>query len=257
MRFHATISVVSHGHGPLLRRLLADIASLRLSFPVQVIVTLNLSSESLFETDFPSLALVVIRNQAPLGFGRNHNNAFKRCDGEWFFVLNPDLRISSDVFSAIVTWAESRKAVGLIAPAVLSPAGSLEDSVRANLTLPSLWARRRIKSAVELPTTLIDQSKGQPFKWFAGMFLCLRSRAFQQVAGFDERFHLYCEDYDLSARLYLDGHVLAYLPEVTVIHDARRDSHRSVRHLRWHLASLAKVWMSSAFWRVWQMERNK
>jgi hypothetical protein len=33
-------------------------------------------------------------------------------------------------------------------------------------------------------------------------------------------------------------------PKVSVIHDARRDSHRRLRHLRWHLASIVRY-----FWK--------
>jgi GT2 family glycosyltransferase len=82
------------------------------------------------------------------------------------------------------------------------------------------------------------------------MFLGLRSKAFAAVGGFDPRFFLYCEDYDLCARLYNTGGTLALIPTASVIHDARRDSHRSARHLRWHLKSLVKVWTSSSYWRL-------
>jgi hypothetical protein len=44
----------------------------------------------------------------------------------------------------------------------------------------------------------------------AGMFMLLRREAFAQVGGFDERYFMYCEDFDLCARLRLAGwHVVA------------------------------------------------
>jgi GT2 family glycosyltransferase len=91
---------------------------------------------------------------------------------------------------------------------------------------------------------------GQPFYWLAGMFLLARADAFQAVGGFDERFFLYCEDYDLCARFYGAGYALASVPAASAVHDAQRDSHRAFKYLRWHVGSLLKVWTSRAFWRV-------
>ena len=82
------------------------------------------------------------------------------------------------------------------------------------------------------------------------MCLVVNAQAWRAVQGFDERFFLYCEDYDLCARLYNAGYSLVVDDATCVVHDAQRDSHRSSRHLRWHLESLAKVWLSAAFWRV-------
>lgn len=251
MKSRYTISVISHGHGGLLRTLLRDILALPSASLADVVVTLNLPGEQFDADEFQGLRLSVVRNASPQGFGRNHNNAFKHCATEWFFVINPDLRISQDAFADTLRAALHYPGAALLAPAVINPAGAVEDSVRENLTISSLWARHKAKRAAEPTPTPAASSSDIPFRWFAGMFLCLRASAYRAVGGFDERFFLYCEDYDLSARLYLAGYGLAHVPEVAVVHDARRDSHRSFRHLRWHLASLMRVWLSGAFWRIW------
>ena len=99
---------------------------------------------------------------------------------------------------------------------------------------------------------------GRPFYWLAGMFLMVRAAAFTAVGGFDERYFLYCEDYDLSARLFNAGYPIAQVQAARAVHDAQRDSHRSLRHLKLHVVSLLKVWTSVAFWRVWRHDiRNR
>ena len=92
--------------------------------------------------------------------------------------------------------------------------------------------------------------RGQPFFWLAGMLLVIDRAAYRQIGGFDERYFLYCEDCDLCARLYAADFALEVDRTVHVVHDAQRDSHRSFRHLRWHLGSLAKYWLSKGFWSV-------
>ncbi len=257
----ATLSVVSHGHGPLLQALLRDLCRQDGIADCSVVVTLNLATEVLEVAAYPQLAITVLRNAEPKGFGANHNAAFLHCRSPWFVVVNPDIRLpdatavarllrfGSDGPSADTPAVESGVRVGLRAPVVTNSAGQREDSVRAHLTPLSLlrraWAKQRVPLRPAHPAV-----KGVPFFWLAGMFMAIRSDAFREVGGFDERFFLYCEDYDLCARLYLTGHGVVLDDTVSVVHDAQRDSHRSGKHLRWHLESLFKVWTSRAFWRV-------
>lgn len=249
-----TLSVVSHGHGPLLRNLLGDLSACEGLDRALVVVTLNLAGEAFDPGAWPALHIEVIRNGTPRGFGANHNAAFERCRTPWFAILNPDLRIPDRAcFTTLLAAAQAAPSLGLLAPVVCNVDGHEEDSVRLNLTLPSLLSRHRRcpPAGTRTPTR-----PGQPFYWLAGMFLLADASTFRRVGGFDERFFLYCEDYDLSARIYIAGRVLAQLRTVRVIHDARRDSHRSARHLRMHIASLLKVWASAAFWKTWWLDRR-
>ena len=82
------------------------------------------------------------------------------------------------------------------------------------------------------------------------MFLLFESAAYLDLGGFDERYFMYCEDYDICARLRLSGRAYSVLMECEVVHDAQRASRRSRQHLRWHLQSLMRVWLSRPFWRV-------
>jgi GT2 family glycosyltransferase len=216
---------------------------------VKVIVTLNLNEEFNIEP-YQNIQIFIIRNVSPKGFGANHNKAFEYCTTPWFGVLNPDLRLAKEEpFTKLLDLYQSdTKDIGVIAPRIVNECGSLEDSVRSNLTPWSVIARqffgRRKSIGVDQP----ENTKG--FFWLAGMCLLLNSAAFESIKGFDERFFLYCEDYDLCARLYASGYLLKYTPNYSIIHQAQRDSHRSFRHLYWHLTSLAKVWLSKSFWTV-------
>lgn len=245
----ATISVVSHGHGPMLLRLLADLARQDIIRQCRLVVILNIPETGIEEHLPPAVACHVVVNERPRGFGANHNCAFHYCDSPWFLVLNPDLRLHEEtVLRRLLEIGGATPGVGLLAPRVVGSSGEDEDSVRSNLSPLALWKRARHGAERLRPVGAIR--KPDQFIWLAGMFLAVRATAYRQVRGFDERYFLYCEDYDLCARLYLSGHALLHCGEVAVIHDAQRDSHRSSRHLRWHIASLFKVWTSNAFWRV-------
>lgn len=248
-KFFPTISVVSHGHSGMLRQLLDDIASHDSLHGVRVVVTLNIPEPNFESSDWPTLDLVVLRNAFPKGFGANHNAAFAYCNTDTFAVLNPDIRLPRNPFPLIANCLEIDQTVGVAAPHVVDLQGRPEDSVRNNLTPAALLSRILQRSLGRERLTGLDADRPLPsFFWVGGMFMVFGSKAFRAIGGFDERFFLYCEDYDICARLRRVGWRIAIVPEAIVVHDAQRHSLRSWRHLRWHLSSLAKVWKSSVFW---------
>lgn len=244
-----TLSVISHGHGSLLHALLDDIAAFENANAYRLIVTLNLAQESFTPSDWPGLDIRVLRNSQPKGFGANHNQAFHHCDTPWFAVLNPDLRMAYDPFPKLLEQAANVERLGAMTPAVLAPDGREEDHIRHNLSPLALWRRSR-GSKMEAIDISRPAGLDHCFYWLAGMFLAFPREAYAEVGGFDERFFLYCEDYDICARLVLKRYRLLSVPTICVTHAAQRDSHRSSRHLRWHLISLLKVWTSVAYWRL-------
>jgi N-acetylglucosaminyl-diphospho-decaprenol L-rhamnosyltransferase len=232
-----TISVVSHGQGDLAQRLLDDLAALRSPDIDRVVVTRNIPEVWTPTWSSPEATLVVIDNPQPMGFGANHNAAARVCASPSFAVLNPDLRLSGDPFAPLLDLLRD-PSVALVAPTIVGPDGRIEDAARPLIT-PFEIVGRRLRP--EAPT-------GEP-AWLAGMCLLVRTDVFRQLGGFDERYHLYCEDFDLCARLRLAGWDFRIAPNVRVTHAARRTSHRSLQHLRWHIASLLRMWTTPVFWR--------
>jgi GT2 family glycosyltransferase len=226
-----TISVVSHGHGPLVARLLADIAA-QVHGDVEVLLTLNVP-EAVHPPALPPGAVQVIANAQARGYGANHNAAFRRARGRLFCVLNPDLELARDPFPPLVA-ALGDARIGVAAPLVTDVAGRIEDSARRFPTVRSL-AARAVLGARPLDYSPADA----PFfpDWVAGMFMLFRRETYAALGGFDERYFLYYEDVDLCRRMRARGLEVVVVPRASVVHLARRASHRNLRHLRWHLGS--------------------
>jgi N-acetylglucosaminyl-diphospho-decaprenol L-rhamnosyltransferase len=232
-----TVSIVSHDQKELVLALISDIQRLKPPLIKEIILTHNSIDN---RTDFPSeighIQVKQVHNKAKKGFGANHNSAFQLASQQFLVVLNPDLRMASDPFPDLIA-AFNDQSCGLATPRVLNPDGTVANSARALYT-----PFEAIKGflGVRRPTF-------QP-RWFAGMFLVFRGTAFSAINGFDEKFFMYVEDVDICARLVLAGWSLRYQVTVNVVHDARRASRRSVRHLNWHLRSALKWWFSITFW---------
>jgi N-acetylglucosaminyl-diphospho-decaprenol L-rhamnosyltransferase len=235
-----TVSIVSHGHGVLVTSLLADLAT-HCGAGIDVILTLNVPEPLSFGEDTYPFKMTLIRNESPRGFGANHNAAFRHCRSSHFCVLNPDVRIGENPFSQLV--AELRDPLaGVVAPLVRNPAGDIEDSARR---FPTPWfILRKLLGLTGKADYRIEQTTFSP-DWVAGMFMLFRKDVYAELEGFDERYFLYYEDVDLCRRLRKRGYDVRVLPRVAAVHDARRESRRSVRHLRWHLASMLRFMATS------------
>ena len=232
-----SISVVSHGQAELVAQLLADIARFPAPLDAEVLLTLNIPEPLPFAAEGFLWPVTVVRNAAPKGFGANHNAAFRRAKGAWFCVMNPDIRLTENPFPILLEEI-SRLPAAVIGPMVATPRGEIEDSVRRFPTLSSLAAKLLGRS--DSCYTFVEGESTFAADWLAGMFMLFHTEDFCTVGGFDEGFFMYYEDVNICARLWkLDRQVLA-CPKAQVIHDARRASHRDLRHMRWHITSMLR-----------------
>lgn len=234
-----SISIVSHGHAGLLASLLEDLQTHQ-STEIEVILTLNLEETLPFDSESFAFSVKLIRNANPQGFAANHNSAFRTALGEYFCVLNPDIRLNADPFPALIEELKDRS-VGAVAPLIHGPDGSIEDSARPFPTLSSLLRKAlgfAPKRYYEIGRTSISPD------WVGGMFILLRREAFAAVGGFDTGYHLYYEDVDLCARLRHRGYDVRLVPKASALHFARRQSRRDVKYMFWHLRSMARYLFS-------------
>lgn len=235
-----SISVISHGHARLIASLLADITA-HVRTPIEVILTLNLPETLPFETARFAFPFRIVENAAPRGFAANQNAAFDLSRGGFFCALNPDIRIEQDPFPELLKCLRDGS-VGVAAPLIRNPAGMIEDSARrfptpASILRKAVLRRADVDYPIKSETTYPD--------WVAGMFMVFPYEVFATLGGFDERYFLYYEDVNLCARLMLAGKRVALCPSAFAVHDARRQSLRSLRYMRWHLSSMMRYFL---FW---------
>ena len=229
-----SLSIVSHGQGGLIANLLHDLLSFEMS-DVEIVLTINIPEPLDFLVPYSNLRLQVIENTVPLGFGANHNQAFQSSRGRFFCVVNPDIRLPNDSFKALPQFFDKR--TGACAPLVTASDGEIQDSARRFPTFGRLFARAILRQRE--PDYLFER-KPVSVDWLAGMFIAFRREAFEDVAGFNDRYFMYMEDADLGRRLRRRGWEVHLIPTIQVIHDAQRASRRDLRHLRWHLRSVIR-----------------
>jgi N-acetylglucosaminyl-diphospho-decaprenol L-rhamnosyltransferase len=248
-----SISIVSHQQIHLIGDLLHDIAQHCRTLPVELILTLNLNEELPFLIAAFPFPITVIRNPTPQGFGANHNQAFIKASGQFFCVMNPDIRLNEDPFPALLACLQNPVA-GVASPLVLNDSGILEDCARR---FPTPF--RILCKAFGRCKGIDYVVKDEPIfpDWVGGMFMVFPYEKYKRLSGFDERFFLYYEDVDLCARLRLQGDEVVLCPNAKVIHNAHRKSHQNFKYWKWHLTSMMRFFCSRIFLKVAYLNLKK
>jgi len=232
------LSIVSHGQGELVKYLLADLNKLSLPQDVTLAITVTLNIDE--DEGFLSVSdrcLNIIRNEFPRGFGANHNQAFEAIPSDYFFVINPDVRLHKNF--NLLFWLDLSKQndFACASPVIVSPNGEVEDNARKFPTVASLINRRlrgQISDAYE------KSNKAQLVDWVAGIFMVFDSEKFAGISGFDEKYFMYLEDTDICRRLHHAKYAVWYVGNEWLVHDARRLSRNTIKYAYWHVCSMIR-----------------
>ncbi len=179
---------------------------------------------------------------------------------EWVLVVNPDVVLGHGAIDALVSVAETDRAIGSIGPRILTSEGTVYPSARAvpslktgvghalfvNLWQTNPWTRR-YRQESELGSETRDTG------WLSGACVLVRRAAFDSIGGFDDGYFMYFEDVDLGFRLGKAGFRNVYAPSAEVSHTgAHSTTAESARMVRAHHAS-ARRFLSKKYpgWRLW------
>ena len=91
-----------------------------------------------------------------------------------------------------------------------------------------------------------DYDSPMEVQCLSGCFMFFRSEVLHRVGGFDERFFMYFEDFDLSLRSSSIARNV-YFPEAYVVHE-RQSAHRRSWRLKLIFAQSALLYFSKWGW---------
>lgn len=167
----------------------------RISIPVTIYILDNDSSDGCADAVAHELAglpfrIHLFRSPRNNGFAGGMNRLARQSSAEFMFILNPDTEMEEGCLEKLVSRAESDSRIAICE------------------------ARQYPR---EHPKTF-DPVSGET-SWCSGAAALIRRAAFDDAGGFDERLYfMYCEDIDLSWRLWLRGWKCIYQRDAVVRH---------------------------------------
>lgn len=173
-----------------------------------------------------------------LGFGRAHNRNFSRCKDtdDLFLVANPDLVFQENSIRSGVAFLLQHPLKGVVVPSLSNGQSDWRPACFRYPDIATLFARavapgffgERLRR-YECRDWPADTASRNPTV-ASGCCMLFRTPAYAALAGFDERFFLYFEDFDLSYRASRRS-LLAYCPKMQVIHLGGGAARKGWRHV--------------------------
>jgi len=183
-----------------------------------------------------------------VGYGKAHNWAISHAEpSKYHLVLNPDIIISSGAIRSLIQFMEDNPDVGIVCPRIVNEDGSDQYLNKRYPSVMDFFIRRFVPHIfIPLFKRRLDYYEMRDVGYekmcdveaMTGAFMFCRTKGLKAVAGFDPRYFLYFEDFDLSRKFQQNGFRTVYCPKATVIHYWTRDSHKNIRMMLLFIASM-------------------
>ncbi len=182
----------------------------------------------------------LLEGHGNIGYGRGHNLAVLAASSDYHLILNPDVKLVEDSLSQGLRFMADHSEIVALSPAVVGEDGSKQYVCKRYPSVldfvirgfaPNFvkgWFSKRLAhyEMQDLP----EQEPSTDIPIISGCFMLFRTQALQGVEGFDDRYFLYFEDFDLSLRVHCKG-ALAYLPSMKIVHLGGNSAKKGLRHI--------------------------
>jgi len=212
-----------------LRSVAADLRASRLRGEIWVIDNASTDGTvALLEDLFPQVH--VIANQTNVGFGAANNQGMRAAAASrprYYLFLNPDTLVRPGAIGRMAKCLDDRPKGGMASARLIFGDGRFQHSA---FSFPGLG--QLVFDLYAMPPRLYDsrlngryprrlfQPNRQPFAVDhpLGATMLVRADVAESTQGFDESFHMYCEEIDWSWRVRESGWEIYVVPEAEIVH---------------------------------------
>jgi GT2 family glycosyltransferase len=196
------------------------------------------------ENDFFRVVYQGLRDNR--GFGASHNMALAHLQSEFHLVLNPDAELAEDALRIGLSSLQEDQSIVLLSPKVRGEGGAQEFLCKRYPSLLVLMLRpfaprfiRRIFRKRLYHYEMRDVCSGSQeadILLASGCFMLVRTAALKSVGGFNDKYFLYFEDFDLSIRLGSQGR-LVFNPAIQIAHHGGYAAQKGMQHVKYFIRS--------------------
>lgn len=214
------------------------------------------TNDARFKGLFKDDDIIYISNGKNLGFGAGHNVILNQIENvsKYHLILNPDVNFEPKVIINLIHKLKKHEMVSMIAPKVLFPDGSFQNSCRRYPRIIELLARRfhLLQSIFKKKISkgkYTDKDLDASFfaEYITGCFHLYKTADFVKLGGFDERYFLYMEDVDICKKIEKLDKLKLYYPTEEIRHVLKQGSSKNNTLFFIHTFSAIKYFLKWGF----------
>lgn len=172
----------------------------------------------------------LIKNTSNEGFSSGNMLGVRYARGEYFFFINNDTELLNDTSLFLSQYLDIHLSVALATAKVNDENGRFSSSYKL---FPSLIKElfgnslARKFSKHNFPSNKVKLELPTLVEVVSGSCMFFRAIDFKVVGGFDTSFFLYCEEEDLSKRIWNAGKEVVFVPDAEILHHSGGSTKKS------------------------------
>ena len=223
-----SIIIVSFNTKKLILDCLESIFATTGDLNLEVIVVDNDSvddSPVAIKDNFPQVKLIT--NTTNTGFAKANNQGIKVSSGDYIMLLNSDTIVKPNALEILIDYLDSHPQVGIAAPQLLNPDGSIQPNGGYLPRLSNIIAWMLFIDDLPFirPWFWSYQLRYLPgfrrthaMGWLQGAALVLRRHTLEEIGLLDENIFMYAEDVEICYRAQKSNWQVVLFPPAQVIH---------------------------------------
>ena len=184
--------------------------------------------------------LRLLHGHGNVGYGAAHNLIINNLDTDFHLMLNPDVVLNKLFLSEGLNYLIDHNDVALAVPMASHENGDRQFLCKRYPSILTLFVRGFLPRNLHKLFTkrlasyemcdLHAEQINDDIPIASGCCMLSRSSALTAINGFDARYFLYFEDFDLSLRIRQQGRI-AYLPAMKIVHGGGYAARKGYSHI--------------------------
>jgi len=194
------------------------------SLDYEIIIVDNASKD----TDVQKLKILdneknikIIYNRKNTGFASGNMLGIQYSDAQYYCFLNNDTEVQNDVLSIFYNYAQQNSDYALLTAQLHLTDGSKTTSFKKFPTLLNKLfgnAFVRMLNKNDFPSNKTNLTKPTDVGVVSGSCMFFDAKVFDKIGGLETLFFLYCEEEDISKRIWDSGYKIRFLPDAKLVH---------------------------------------
>ncbi|RXK12264.1 hypothetical protein CP965_10880 [Halarcobacter mediterraneus] len=172
----------------------------------------------------------LIKNSINSGFASGNMLGVNYAEGEYYFFINNDCVLLNNSAKILKDFLEKNEEVSLVTGKVLDANGKYSSSYKQfPHILKQIFGNsvERFFSKNKYPSNKINLENNSQVEVVSGSCMFFDAKTFCEIGGFDTIFFLYCEEEDISKRVWDFGKKVYFIPKAEIFHKAGGSSIQS------------------------------
>lgn len=196
------------------------------------------------------LNLQLLSGHGNIGYGAGHNLVLEGLESDNHLMLNPDVVLDKECLAKGLAYLIENEGAAMVSPTAHNESGKSQYLCKRYPSVLTLFIRGFLPRVLQRPfskrlahyemhdlySETLSDLLPDTVPIISGCFMLCRTSILKAIKGFDEKYFLYFEDFDLSLRMEKKGKIY-FMPSMKINHGGGDSAKKGLKHIRMFIVS--------------------